>query len=127
MHGKSICDTPTQGKEKGKRRYASAGTKARMKSMFNLMFDFAYARDVVDKNYARAFDVGKEIRIQQYKDKRKNIQFSNEEIEILWSNINKIQFVDMVLIGIFSGWRPQELSILQIKDIDLESNIMFGG
>lgn len=118
---------PTQGKEKGKRRYASAGTKARMKSMFNLMFDFAYARDVVDKNYARAFDVGKEIRIQQYKDKRKNIPFSNEEIEILWSNINKIQFVDMVLIGIFSGWRPQELSILRLKDINLENNTMFGG
>lgn len=28
------------GKEKGNKRYASSGTKARMKSLFNLMFDY---------------------------------------------------------------------------------------
>lgn len=33
----------------------------------------------------------------------------------------------MILIGIYSGWRPQELSILKIADIDLEKNTMFGG
>lgn len=33
----------------------------------------------------------------------------------------------MILIGIYSGWRPQELSILKIADIDLENNTMFGG
>lgn len=118
---------PDKGKDKGKKRYATAGTKARMKSMFNLMFDWAYARDIVDKNYARAFDVGKEIREQQKRDKRKNIPFSQEEVNILWENINKVEFVDMVLIGIFSGWRPQELSILRVEDIDLEEEVMFGG
>lgn len=118
---------PDRGKEKGQRRYASAGTKARMKSMFNLMFDWAYARDVIDRNYARAFDVGKDIRAQQRRDKRKNVPFSQEEINILWENVGKIQFVDMVLIGIYSGWRPQELAILLLKDIDLEENTMFGG
>lgn len=118
---------PDKGKDKGKKRYATAGTKARMKSMFNLMFDWAYARDIVDKNYARAFDVGKEIKEQQKRDKRKNIPFSQEEVNILWENINKVEFVDMVLIGIFSGWRPQELSILRVEDIDLEEEVMFGG
>ena len=118
---------PDKGKDKGKKRYATAGTKARMKSMFNLMFDWAYARDIVDKNYARAFDVGKEIREQQKRDKRKNIPFSQEEVNILWENINKVEFVDIVLIGIFSGWRPQELSILRVEDIDLEEEVMFGG
>ena len=118
---------PDKGKDKGKKRYATAGTKARMKSMFNLMFDWAYARDIVDKNYARAFDVGKEIREQQKRDKRKNIPFSQEEVNILWENVNKVEFVDMVLIGIFSGWRPQELSILRVEDIDLEEEVMFGG
>ena len=38
-----------------------------------------------------------------------------------------MKFTDMVLIGIYSGWRPQELAILQVKDIDLESDTMFGG
>lgn len=118
---------PDKGKEKGKRRYASAGTKARIKSMFNLMFDYAYARDIVDRNYARAFEIDKDIRIQQKREQRKNVPFSQEEIEILWENVNKVKFTDMILIGIYSGWRPQELAILQVKDIDLEKNTMFGG
>ena len=33
----------------------------------------------------------------------------------------------MVLCGIYSGWRPQELAILKIKDIDLELQVMYGG
>ena len=33
----------------------------------------------------------------------------------------------MVLIGIYSGWRPQELAILKIADINLEDQTMFGG
>ncbi len=118
---------PDKGKDKGKKRYATAGTKARIKSMFNLMFDWAYARDIVDKNYARAFEVGKDIRAQQKKDKRKNLPFSQEEVNVLWENINKVEFADMVLIGIYSGWRPQELAILQLKDINLEEEVMFGG
>ena len=55
---------PDRGKEKGQRRYASACTKGRMKSMFNLMFDWAYAREVVDRNYARAFEVDKDVRMK---------------------------------------------------------------
>ncbi|BCN32099.1 hypothetical protein bsdtb5_33940 [Anaeromicropila herbilytica] len=33
----------------------------------------------------------------------------------------------MILIGIYSGWRPQEMSILKVQDIDLENHTMFGG
>lgn len=116
-----------RGKDIGKKRYATAGTKTRMKSLFNLMFDWAYARDIVDKNYARAFDVGKEIRNLQKKEKRKNTPFSQEEIAILWENVHNIDLVDMLLIGIYSGWRPQELAVLRVEDIDLEMEVMFGG
>lgn len=118
---------PDRGQDKGKKRFATAGVKARMKSMFNLMYDWAYARDIVVKNYARAFDVGKEIRVQQARDKVDAVPFTQEEIDILWNNLDKVQFVDMVLIGIYSGWRPQELAILKVEDIDLEEETMFGG
>ena len=33
----------------------------------------------------------------------------------------------MVLIGIYSGWRPQELAILKIADIDLDNWSFTGG
>ena len=49
------------------------------------------------------------------------------EIELLWNSLNEIQFVDMVLISIYSGWRPQELAILQVQDIDIENGYMKGG
>ena len=118
---------PDRGKEKGQKRYASACTKGRIKSMFNLMFDWAYAREIVYRNYARAFELDKETKIKQVREKRKNTIFSNEEIDLLWKNVDKIAFVDMVLCGIYSGWRPQELAILKIKDIDLELQVMYGG
>lgn len=118
---------PDRGKEKGQKRYASACTKGRIKSMFNLMFDWAYAREIVDRNYARAFELDKETKIKQVREKCKNTIFSKEEIDLLWKNVDKIAFVDMVLCGIYSGWRPQELAILKIKDIDLELQVMYGG
>ena len=45
------------GVHKGEKRYASACTKCRIKSMFNLMLDYAYERNLVVKNVARTFDV----------------------------------------------------------------------
>ena len=33
----------------------------------------------------------------------------------------------MILVGIYSGWRPQELATLKTADIDLEANTMKGG
>ena len=33
----------------------------------------------------------------------------------------------MILIQLYSGWRPQELAILKISDIDLNNDIMIGG
>ena len=47
----------TQGKKKGQQIFASAGTKARIKSMFNLMLDYALEYEIVPMNYARTFDV----------------------------------------------------------------------
>ena len=115
------------GKNKGEKRLASASTKARMKSLFNLMFDYAYEREVVDKNYARAFHISQDIQEQKESDKRKNHPFTDDEIRCLWGNLHKVAFVDMVLIGIYSGFRPQELACLKIKDIDLEQGVMIGG
>ena len=49
---------PTMGKDKGKKRYASINTKERIKSMCNLMFDYAVERRLVLSNPARAFKIG---------------------------------------------------------------------
>lgn len=91
------------------------------KSMYNLMFDYALEHEIVDKNYARIFNLDEDIIAQKAKDKKPTIPFNNEELKLMWDNVDKI------LIGIYSGWRPQEMAILKLKDIDLDKNIMFGG
>lgn len=96
-------------------------TKQRMKSMYNMMYKYALKLEVVDKDYAQMCDA-----VKRGKPEIVRIPFSDEEIQMLWDNID-YGFVDMVLIGIYSGWRPQELAILKISDIDLENNTMFGG
>jgi len=57
----------------------------------------------------------------------KEAPFTDEEILRIWNSKDSVPFADMILIGIYSGWRPQELSILQIADIDLEAVTMKGG
>ncbi len=99
-------------------------TKARIKSLFNMMYKYAVAHDIVDKNYASVmFSNGSPIKRERTKNP---IPFTQEEILLLWDNVN-MAFVDMVLIGIYTGWRPQELAILKVADIDLEAGTMLGG
>ena len=100
-------------------------TKSRIKSLFNMMYKYAVAHDIVDKDYASVmFANGSPIKRERVKEP---IPFTNEEICQLWDSKELVPFVDMILIGIYSGWRPQELSILKVADIDLKSGTMKGG
>lgn len=100
-------------------------TKARIKSLFNMMYKYALAHDIVEKDYASVmFANGNPIKGGTTKEA---IPFTNDEIMRLWDLVDHVPFTDMVLIGIYSGWRPQELSILKISDIDLEAGTMKGG
>ena len=114
------------GKDKGNKRFASNCTKARIKSIFNLMLDYAYERNLVVKNVARAFDIND---IRQEIDYQKKIKepFSNEEVERLWDNLDELPFADVLLIGIYTGFRPQELCLLKVENVDLEGNCITGG
>lgn len=117
---------PTEGKDKGKKRFASPSTKSRMKSMFNLLFDYAVEHEAATANYARNFNLDKEILKEKENNKKEIIPFNNEELRTLWEN-KDFGFTDMILIQIYSGWRPQELTILKTEDIDLDKNTMKGG
>lgn len=100
-------------------------TKGRIKSLFNMMYKYAVAHDIVEKDYASVmFANGNPIKRERVKEV---VPFTDEEVALLWDNANKISFADMILIGIYSGWRPQELSILKVSDIDMEAGTMKGG
>lgn len=111
---------------KGEIRVASVRTKGRIKSVFNMMYRYALENDIVSKNYAELFSVSD---ICTKEDERKILRkpFEDNEIKRLFELVEEEEIADMVLINIFSGWRPSELVSLKTKDVNIETGIMKGG
>lgn len=118
---------PVSGQHAGEKVFASASTKGRIKSMFNLMFDFALEFELVDKNYARTFDLSSDIIKEKDKTSKGHIVFTESEMQALWDNVGTVRFVDWILIQCYMGWRPQELVKIQLDDINLEKQYITGG
>ncbi len=98
-----------------------SSTRKRMKSLCNLLYKYAIKHEYVKTNYAALCD-------NIYSDPPVIVRkpFDEEEIRLLWNNLD-IPFVDIILIGIYSGWRPQELISLNVQDINLQDKYMIGG
>ena len=107
--------------------HANPRTQALIKTMFNNMLDYAVEYEIVDQNYSRSFSVSKEI----IKENKKTIQghmiFSDEEIDLLWKNINNYEGIDTILIQCYSGWRPKEIELLRLENVDLDNWTFKGG
>lgn len=106
---------------------ADSRMKCIIKSMFNKMLDYALEYELVDRNYSRQFGLQGELVKETRTTKNEHIAFSEEEMSLLWQNIKTVKNVDMVLIQCYSGWRPQELCDLRIKNIDIENWSFVGG
>ena len=130
-HIKGVMDEgyriETRGKKKGEKVFPSASTKARIKSLFNLMFDYALEYEIVTMNYARTFDVSDDIIKEKEESNKNHIPFSEDELETLWDNVGKVKYVDWILIQCYMGWRPQELATLQLSEVNLTDWYMQAG
>ncbi|MCR5807028.1 MAG: tyrosine-type recombinase/integrase [Oscillospiraceae bacterium] len=111
----------------GKERKASPVTKRRMKHLFDMMFDYAVENDLAQKNYARIFQLPPDIRELEEKQKTGHISFGDSEMERLKSNVGHIEGVDMLLIQSYSGWRPNEMLALEIKNVNIKEGYFVGG
>ena len=118
---------PSRGKDAGQKVPASPGTKSRIKSMFNLMLDYALEYELVDKNYARTFDLSNDIIKEKEASTRGHIIFTDAEMQTLWDNVDSLRFVDWILIQCYMGWRPQELARLRIENVHLDEQYITGG
>lgn len=59
--------------------------------------------------------------------KRPHIPYTQEEIDKLWANADSLEWVDLILIQCYSGWRPQELGLIEMKNVDIENWFFRGG
>lgn len=104
-------------------KHAKVGdpTKARMKSLYNQLFDYAIKHDIVEKNYARMITFE-----SSGHTKKSHVPFTDQELRKIYDN-RDLPFAKMILIGAYTGWRPQEMAILKVSDVDLANMTMTGG
>lgn len=114
-------------KVRGRERTPSASMKNLIKSMFNLMLDYALEYELVDKNYSRTFNLAEETLKDITKVKNEHIPFTDEEMGLLWQHVDDKMLVDVILIQCYSGWRPQEIGLLELSNVDLKSGTFSGG
>lgn len=112
---------------KGEEKHPNATMKNKIKTLFNQMLDYALEYELVDRNYSRTFKLTDETIKEIQTVKKEHIAFSDEEIKTLWNSIGVVPGIDILLIQCYSGWRPQELGLLEIKNIDLEEWTFKGG
>lgn len=112
---------------KGVEKSVTPNIKVRIKSIFNMMLDYALERDIVSKNYARTFELSDDVIKNIEAEKQGHITFSTEEMDKLWAALGQVNYVDVLLIQCYSGWRPQELGLIELENVKLDEKIMIGG
>lgn len=125
-HVKGCMDEGTST-YRGVIRTPSASMKNQIKSLFNLMLDYALEYELVDRNYSRTFNLSEETIKEIVTVKQEHIPFTDEEMDLLWQHVDDKMMVDILLIQCYSGWRPQELGLLELKDVDLDNWVFSGG
>ncbi len=112
---------------RGVRQTPNATMKNKIKTLFNQMLDYALEYELVDRNYSRTFKLTDETIKEIQTVKKEHIAFTDGEMELLWSALGEMPGIDILLIQCYSGWRPQELGLLELKNIDLENWTFRGG
>lgn len=125
-HVKGCMDEGTST-YRGVTKTPSASMKNQIKSLFNMMLDYALEYELVDRNYSRTFNLSDETIKEIVTVKQEHIPFTDEEMDLLWQHVDDKMMVDTLLIQCYSGWRPQELGLLELKDVDLDNWTFSGG
>lgn len=92
-------------------------TLRKLKVLFNQLFKYALENDICQKDYSEFIDIAK------HKDKGtddKHKPFTEKEIQILWDNVNRNEYIEIFLMLIYSGVRISELLDLKKENVHIE-------
>jgi integrase len=92
-------------------------TLKKLKILFNQLFDYAVMNDIIkkDRNIVEYLNIGTEEKSE------KHYRFTDAEIDILWKWSDSNEYVQLILMLIYSGVRPGELFNLKCSCVDLQS------
>lgn len=111
----------------GIEKHLSPAMKIETKTLLGQMLDYAVEWGLVDKNYARSFKLDSDVSKESLAVRKEHITFTDKEMESLWAHVSDVKYVDVVLIQCYSGWRPQEIGLLKLDDVDLNAWTFKGG
>lgn len=106
----------------GEPRTPSPAIQDTIKTLFNLLLDYAVECDLVDKNYARAYKPK-----SKYKVENGHSAYTDEEMDLLWEASDTSDIAALIVIQCYSGWRPKELCMLELQNINLVEDTFTGG
>lgn len=97
------------------------GTKRKIRVLFREMYRHAMENDLVTRDYSQFVDIGPS------EPMTKRAPFTNEEIQKLWNNIHRSDFIEVILIMIYTGLRPGEILEIKTKNVFIDERYMRGG
>ena len=95
--------------------------KKAFKIMWHQLYDYAIKNDMNVKKYSEYIDIGKKT------TKLERVPFSDKEIKKLWDNVGRMDFIDTILILIYTGMRVGELLDIRISNVHIDKKYMVGG
>lgn len=92
-------------------------TLKKLKIMLNQVFDYAVMNEIIpkDKHIVEYLDIGKEEK------STKHFRFTDEEVDTLWNWAPGNEYVQLILMLIYSGARPGELFNTKRSNVDLSA------
>lgn len=101
---------------------ATPNVQSIIKTLLSKMFDYAIEYEIVEKNPARSFRFGETL-----ETKRHHIDFTDDEMQTIWANINTTPYIDILVIQCYTGMRPQEIGNIMLENVFLEDGYFVGG
>ncbi len=95
-------------------------TKCDIKCLYSLLYKYAINLDMSLKK-----DVSPYLNLGKKKKSELHTSFTSEELKLLWNNVNKFEFIEIILIMIYTSFRPSEL--FSVKEIHLNERYMIAG
>ncbi|MFQ8686687.1 MAG: tyrosine-type recombinase/integrase [Anaerotignaceae bacterium] len=97
---------------------ASKSTLNNIKNVMNFAFIWAIQNDIITKNYVEY------LKISDYKEVESHTAFTSDEIQKFWEN--KMLYMP-VLLYIYTGCRPSEITSLTKADVHLDEQYFYIG
>ena len=93
-------------------------TLRKLKVLFNQLYQYAMQNDICNKDYSQFVDIAK----HKERTEEKHKPFTDAEINILWQETERNEYVSTILMLLYSGVRVSELLDLKKENVHLDEH-----